>query len=330
MTSPERMAQHFALPPVRTVQPVGCGLTHQTYRVITTAGDFVLQRLHTAIPDAALTDMLVVTNYLASCGLLVPSLRLTLDGAPYARDEQGKRWRVYPWLPGQVLEAVPHAALAHEAGRLVGQMHRHLARLDYTPQGSVPHFHDTAFIVAELHSVHDQLPADTRAMAADLLATLPALIDTEAPQQLIHGDLKISNLLFNDAGQAVGLLDFDTVLRQARAIDLGDALRSWCNRTTEDDPQACFDRTFHMAAVNGYAEGMQRGLRPAEQDNYLRATRQITGALAARFLIDVVRDSYFGFDPTRYPSRRAHNLARARAQYHLAQTIPASVVMGAL
>jgi hypothetical protein len=36
----------------------------------------------------------------------------------------------------------------------------------------------------------------------------------------------------------------------------------------------------------------------------------------------VVHDAYFGFDATRYPHRRAHNMARAHGQYSLAQTIP--------
>jgi hypothetical protein len=61
---------------------------------------------------------------------------------------------------------------------------------------------------------------------------------------------------------------------------------------------------------------------PQERARHLRATKQITLELAARFLIDVVHDAYFGFDTARYPHRRAHNVARARGQYHLAQTIP--------
>ena len=56
--------------------------------------------------------------------------------------------------------------------------------------------------------------------------------------QLVHGDLKISNLIFDAAGKAVGIIDFDTLLVHARAIDLGDALRSWCNWTAEDDRAA--------------------------------------------------------------------------------------------
>jgi len=319
---PEVIVQHFALPAVRTVTPVRSGLLHATYKVMTVEGDFVVQRLHDAIPDSAVDDMRTVTAYLVTRGLQVPSLVLTQDGRPFVRDASGGRWRVYPWLPGHVMESLPEPAMAREAGRLVGVLHQHLAAFDYIPQGSIPHFHDTAFILTALQSVQAQLPGEVRGIADDILATLPPLIMADEPQQLIHGDLKISNLLFDDLGHAVGFIDFDTILRHARAIDLGDAFRSWCNRTTEDDPDATFDVTFFEVASAGYAEGCGVLPSPEARARYVRATKQITLELAARFLIDIVHDVYFGFDATRYLNRRAHNVARARGQYHLAQTIP--------
>lgn len=319
---PEVIVQHFALPAVRTVTPVGSGLLHATYSVVTVAGEFVVQRLHDAIPDRAIDDMRMVTAYLVSCGLRVPSLVLTRDGQPFVRDPSGRRWRVYPWLPGHVVERLPDSVMAREAGRLVGLLHKHLAAFDYIPQGSIPHFHDTDFVLTELQNVHPRLPDEVRSIADDILATLPSLIMADEPQQLVHGDLKISNLIFDDLGHAVGIIDFDTILRHARAIDLGDAFRSWCNRTAEDDPHATFDVAFFEAATSGYTQGFGIPSGPEERVRHLRATKQITLELAARFLIDVVHDTYFGFDATRYPNRRAHNVARARGQYHLAQTIP--------
>jgi Ser/Thr protein kinase RdoA (MazF antagonist) len=319
---PEVIVQHFSLPAIRTITPVGRGLLHATYKVVTVAGEFVVQRLHAAIPDSAIDDMRMVAAYLVSCGLQVPSLVPTLDGKPFARDTSGGRWRVYPWLPGHVVDSLPDSAMAHEAGRLVGLLHKYLAACDYIPQGSIPHFHDTAFVLTELQNVHPQLPDTVRGIADDILATLPALIVADEPQQLIHGDLKISNLIFDDVGHAVGIIDFDTILRHARVIDLGDAFRSWCNRAAEDDLDATFDIAFFEAAASGYAEGFGMPSGPEERTRHLRATKQITLELAARFLIDVVHNTYFGFDAARYPHRRAHNVARARGQYHLAQTIP--------
>ncbi|MBM3224205.1 MAG: hypothetical protein FJZ47_10425 [Candidatus Tectomicrobia bacterium] len=319
---PAAICRAFSLPPVHTIQPVGSGLLHATYQVTTSEGFFVLQRLHAAIPDLAIADMQAVTSYLAACGMQVPTLLLTQHGEPYACDAQGERWRMYPWLDGQVVDSLPHASMARAAGRLVGQLHHYLAACNYVPQGSIPHFHDTAFILVALADVQAQLPEEARSLAESILTALPPLLVMDEPQQLIHGDLKISNILFDAQGRASGLLDFDTLICHARAVDLGDALRSWCNRTSEDDPQATCDLALFDAAVSGYAEGFGTPAGASERARYATAARHIALELAARFLIDVVHDSYFGYDATRYPHRRAHNLARARGQYHLAQTIP--------
>jgi len=270
---PEVMLQHFALPAVRTVTLVWRGLLQATYRVVTVDGDFVVQKLHAAIPDSAVDDMHMVTTYLVSCGLQVPSLVLTLDGKPFARDASGGRWRVYPWLPGRVVESLPDPTMAHEAGRLVGLLHKHLVACASIPQGSIPHFHDTDFVLTELQNVHPQLSDDVRGIADGILATLPSLIVADEPQQLIHGDLKISNLIFDDLGHAVGISDFDTILSHARAIDLGDAFRSWCNRTAEDDPDARFDITFFEAAASGYAQDFGVPAGPQERARHLRAAK---------------------------------------------------------
>lgn len=315
----EMIIKKFPLPPVIDVQRVGSGNINVTYTVTTQRGVFALQMLHDVIPDAAALDMQAVTTHLAAHGLLVPSLIMTVDGQPFARAEDGSRWRVYPWIAGEIFDALPNAEMARVAGRIVGAMHHALADLDYTPQGSIPHFHDTAFIVDELQSVRAQMHESVATVADDVLATLPGLIITDQPRQLVHGDLKISNLVFDDEGKAVGIIDFDTVLLHSRAVDFGDALRSWCNRTAEDDAQAQFDMTFFDAATAGYAEGIGSN---DDRALLLRGAKQVTLELTARFLIDVVRDSYFGYDTARYASRRDANIARAIGQHHLATTIP--------
>lgn len=324
---PEQILRAFGVTDVQSVRAVGSGNISQTFSVEAPGGRLVLQKIGVVIPDAAVEDMATVTDQLAQHGVRVPSLLRTSTGALFFRDDEGARWRVYPWIPGRVVDALPDAAMAKEAGRMVGVLHRAFAVMDYRPQGSIPHFHDTAFIVDELRSIEAQLPTDAlRRVAQDIIATLPALLLDDAaagePRMLIHADLKISNIVFDDAGTAVGVIDFDTLLWHYRAIDLGDAFRSWCNRTAEDDVNATFAVSFFDAAEEGYAVGWGKVITSEERAIHLRATKQITLELAARFLIDVVRDSYFGFDATRYPDRRSHNSARALGQYHLAGTIP--------
>lgn len=303
------------------VSPVGTGLINQTYRVTAGSLIFVLQKIHEVIPDAAIADMAAVTQFLAERGMNVPRLVSTRSGEWFTRDTEGGRWRLYPWMDGVVVDALTDVGQAESAGRLIGEMHRHLADVMYRPQGSIPHFHDTLFILNELQSVAEQLPDEAQTMAQQILSTLPNIMVTDeaGSAQMIHGDLKISNLLFDDSGQAGGILDFDTILFHSRAIDVGDALRSWCNRTQEDDPAAVCDRSIFSAALVGYNAGVGVGGSLTETVAK-RAAAHLALELAARFLIDVVRDSYFGWDKERFADRRSHNIARAAGQFHLAQS----------
>ncbi len=322
---PNSILGHFPVPAPLDVRRFGTGLINHSYWVRTVGGPFVLQRLHEIVSTEALDDMRIVTEHLAERGMRVPRLIQASDEQIVVRDAAGGRWRLYPLIPGRVFDAIESNEMAVEAGRIVGEMHRHFRGLSLEPKGSIEHFHDTAYVLDKLRGVVTKLPGELRHMAEDVLTTLPRVILTEDAaregKQIIHGDLKISNILFDETERAVGIIDFDTIMRHFRAIDLGDSLRSWCNRTSEDDPQATFDvRIFHAAMI-GYEQGWGAPVREEEKRIFLRATIQITYELASRFLIDVVCDDYFGYGKP-YRSRRAANTARAIGQYHLAKTIP--------
>ena len=324
-TRPRSILDRFPIPAPLGVERFGTGLINPTYRVRTGERPFVLQKLHEIVSTEALEDMRIVTDHLAERGMRVPQLMRTKDGQTAARDDSGGRWRLYPLIPGRIFDAIGSNDMAMEAGRIVGEMHRHLRGLSVEPQGSIEHFHDTAYVLEKLHGMVTELPRALRHMAEDMLTIVPGMILTgdAAPErkQIIHGDLKISNILFDEAGRARGIIDFDTIMRHFRAIDLGDSLRSWCNRTAEDDPHATFDAGIFHAAIIGYGQGWGAPVTEDETRMFLRATIQITYELASRFLIDVVCDDYFGYRKP-HKSRRAANIARAVGQYHLAQTIP--------
>jgi Ser/Thr protein kinase RdoA (MazF antagonist) len=324
---PGSVLRRFAIPAPVGVERFGTGLINRSYWVRTEGHHFVLQQLHAIVSTEALEDMRAVTEHLAERGMRVPHLIRATDGQIVVRDGAGGRWRLYPLIPGRIVDAVESHDMAVEAGRIVGEMHRHLRSLSLEPQGSIAHFHDTAYVLEKLRRVMARLPGELRRIAADVLAAAPGVLRPEdtalESKQVVHGDLKISNILFDESNRAIGLIDFDTIIRHFRAIDFGDALRSWCNRTAEDDPHATFDMGIFRAALAGYEQGWGAPVGEGEQGVLLRATTQITYELASRFLIDVVCDDYFGYRKP-YPSRRAANIARAIGQYHLARTIPSA------
>ena len=80
--------------------------------------------------------------------------------------------------------------------------------------------------------------ADRVFALAERLPVLPAAAD-----RVVHGDPKISNIVFaRDTNRAVCLIDLDTLTRMPVALELGDALRSWCNPVSEDAATAAFSR----------------------------------------------------------------------------------------
>ena len=153
---------------------------------------------------------------------------------------------------------------------------------------------------------------------ADFLAEeLPKLfLPHDLPLRVIHGDPKITNILFGPGGKAKAIVDLDNCNRQSLLGELGDAFRSWCGGE-EDDPKNEFRLDLFRTAWKGYSKGAKDFLTTHESGYLPQALGTITLELATRFLTDYFSDSYFGWDKKRYQSRRAHNLARARGQIAL-------------
>ncbi|MDH3507179.1 MAG: phosphotransferase, partial [Gammaproteobacteria bacterium] len=157
-----------------------------------------------------------------------------------------------------------------------------------------------------------------------LAASLPAL--PQSPDRTVHGDPKISNVIFAaDSGKAICLIDLDTLSRMPLALELGDALRSWCNPAGEDSATATLNTVLYRSALAGYAREAKLFITEAEWRGFPAATLRITVELAARFCADALEECYFSWDRDRFASASAHNQARATSQLHLAETIAAEL-----
>jgi hypothetical protein len=108
-------------------------------------------------------------------------------------------------------------------------------------------------------------------------------------------------------------------------LELGDALRSWCNPATEDATEARFSRPLFESAVEGYAAAARGFLAPEEWGAIPEGAATITVELAARFCTDALRERYFRWDDRRYASASAHNQARARGQLQVAEMLLAEL-----
>jgi Ser/Thr protein kinase RdoA (MazF antagonist) len=285
----------------------------------------VVQRLNTDIfVPAVHVDIHAVTTHLARAGMLTPTLVPTTSGELWATTSSGVYRRLTP-VGNDTIHALNSAAEARSAGRLVGRFHAALAGFEHDFQSVRAGAHDThahmAGLVAAVNAHPTHRLYDQVAPLAERIAALWRSWDGEldGPKRVIHGDLKVSNLRWTD-GEAVAVIDLDTMQISTLAIELGDAFRSWCNRSSESDANSVFDVDLFAAAISGYAEVLTP--EPNEWQAIVPGIERIATELAARFARDALEECYFGFDSA-YGTRGDHNLLRAMGQLSLAESVRA-------
>lgn len=288
----------------------------------------VLQRLNTSVfqPEVHL-DIDAVTGHLADRGLSTPRLIRTVDDALWHASEAGV-WRALQWVGNRTIHKVRDPADAFSAAELVGRVHGALFDLDWAFRSVRPGPHDTVAHLARMRAAVDthgdhRLFEEVAPLAEEVEERWSAWQGSLAyPDRVIHGDLKISNVRFADA-KAVALVDLDTFQRGSLPVELGDAMRSWCNPATEDHAGAVFDLDVFGAAMAGYAAGAARTDHPPSESEWsgiVAGTERICLELSARFLRDALEEKYFGFEE-RFGGRGEHNLIRARGQLDLARKV---------
>jgi Ser/Thr protein kinase RdoA (MazF antagonist) len=316
------------------VAPLGRGLINDTFAVDGDEGAFVLQRVHPVFAPEIHHNILAVTEHLARRRLLTPRLRSTTEGAPWLAHEGGV-WRLMTRMPGVSVDAVRSPAQAHAAAALLAGFHSALGDLPHAFVGLRAGVHDTPVHLARLaeavaeHQAHRSY-ASVAPLAAAILgraAELPPL--DGLPLRIVHGDPKINNILFESADppgceRPLCLIDLDTVAPMPLPLELGDALRSWCNQRGEDERVARFDLATHDAVLAGYLGACTLELAAAEREALLHGVEWITLELAARFAADALREQYFGWDRARFPAAGEHNLVRAAGQWSLHEQVLAA------
>jgi Ser/Thr protein kinase RdoA (MazF antagonist) len=307
------------------------GLINSTFAVrIAGIPVAVIQRLHPIFGAAVNLDIDAVTTHLASRGVETPRLMFTRAREPsFVHD--GRIWRALTWVAGSTVHRVPDPSWAEAGGLLVGTFHRAVADLHYEYAFARAGVHDTAAHLERLRNHVDQggaIPGQGEPIelgrqileAAKALPPLPA-----TPLRHCHGDLKISNLMF-DVGppvRATSLVDLDTLGHGTIAFELGDALRSWCNPRGEDAAGIGFDLSIFAAAIRGFRAIAGPLISHDERASIVLGTETVCIELAARFAVDVFRDEYFGWDSSRFSSRCEHNMVRARGQLALGRAVRA-------
>ncbi|MGH9266402.1 MAG: phosphotransferase enzyme family protein, partial [Acidimicrobiales bacterium] len=194
----------------------------------------------------------------------------------------------------------------------------------------IPGFHD---VPARLGALERAQQADTAGRAAECRPEVAAVLDhaglarqvAEArvggrlPERTVHNDAKTENLLFDAAtGDALCLVDLDTVGPGTVLFDLGDLVRSGATAAPEDGrpDHLTVDPEIVAALLDGYASAGTGFLTEAEVAFLPLAGPLMALESAARFLTDHLQgDVYFRIEGP------GHNLRRARNQLRVLELL---------
>ena len=336
---------------ISEVKPLGPGFINDTFIVKTSeGGKYILQRKnHIVFPDVPgmMNNILMVTEHIkakvAAAGgdperevlTVVKRNAATLTEEEkslpyydlYYKDENGNFWAVCVFIEGSITyEKADTPALAYKGGQGIGKFQAQLADFTTPLSETIKGFHNIRW---RFHQWDEALKADAAGRVKDLAEEISwiesrkeemlkfwSLVeDGTIPTRVTHNDTKISNILFDAAGEVLCVIDLDTCMSSTSLNDFGDAIRSYTNTGAEDDrdlSRVGMSLEMFKAYTEGYLSERRSTLCESELEWLAFSARYITFEQVLRFLMDYIDgDKYY---KTNAPD---HNLVRTHAQYKL-------------
>jgi Ser/Thr protein kinase RdoA (MazF antagonist) len=310
------------------IRPLSGGLLHRSFQVRVGEFEYVLQRVSDVFAPEIHDNIQAVTQHLIARGFPAASLLPTIDDQSSVWLGPLGRWRLMPHLGGTSFRRLESVAQARSAGALVGRFHAAMRDFDRPLAAMGIPYRDSALYLSSMREALDRhrghrLAAEITPLGERVLAAFQELgPPIEVERRVIHGDLKLENLLFESQegpgrDRAFALIDLDTLMRAPLWMELGDAWRSWCNTSGEDTREARFEMSYFEASARGFFEGYDVALSEPERRSLVTATERLTLELCARYVTDTLEECYFGWNDSRFAGRGEHNAVRAAGQWRL-------------
>lgn len=327
--------------------PYGSGHINDTYAVDFSQGGadirYIFQRINHNIfknPPMLMDNIQRVTrhirhkiNGIPDCSRHTLTVITSLDGQPFARDEQGNYWRVYVFIEKALsYDVIESPAQAYQAARAFGEFQKDLVDLPGPRlHETIPDFHNTPkrYDTLEL-AINNDIANRAASCAAEIDFAMSRrkeagmlielLNNKQIPERITHNDTKLNNVLIDNlSGEGICVIDLDTVMPGLIHYDFGDMVRTSTSPAAEDE--LCLDKVhmqFDMfeALLRGYLSSAGDFLTPLEKELLPFSAKLITLEIGVRFLTDYLQnDCYFKI------KRQNHNLDRCRTQFKLVQSI---------
>lgn len=324
--------------------PYGSGHINDTFLVRTRDArggnhKYILQRMNNDIfknPVQLMENIVGVTSFLRT--------RIEKDGGDpdretlnlvplttgemYLSGETGF-WRAYYFIEDAVsYDKVEKPEHFYQSAEAFGHFQKQLS--DYpadTLHETIPYFHNTP---VRYQNFENAVAADVCGRAKDVRAEIEfvrerkefahllmdMLAENKLPLRVTHNDTKLNNIMLDaKSGEAVCVIDLDTVMPGLAINDFGDSIRFGASTGAEDEPDltkvSCDMELFRL-----YTKGFLKGCAGSLTENEIRmlpaAAKMMTLECGIRFLTDYLAgDTYFKIH------REGHNLDRCRTQFKL-------------
>lgn len=253
----------------------------------------------------------------------------TEDGKLYFKTDNGDYFRAYHFIDGaSTYMKVEDPMDFYKCGKALGKFQKQLS--DFSADSvyeTIPDFHNTRkryndFMEAvkkdkcgRVNDVKSEIDfIMTRSQEMGILVDL--LGEGKLPLRVTHNDTKFNNIMIDDkTGEAICLIDLDTVMPGLSLYDYGDSIRSGATTALEDEADLSkvnFDLELFELFTKGFLESCGDILTENEIEYLPFSAKLITLELSMRFLMDHINgDVYFQIH------RPNHNLDRARNQLKL-------------
>lgn len=338
----EKIAGSFQLEgTVDKVVPMGEGFINDTYTIYTSGKpepDYLLQRknkkIFTDVP-AMMENISKVCTHIRKKVIekngdprreamtVIPAT----DGELYYRDDEGEFWAVCEFIKDTITyQSAKTPELAFQGGKGIGLFQSMVSDLTEPLTDILPGFHNIRFRFNQWDAVLEKDPAGRKARLSkeinwieerreEMLNFWKLVESGEIPTRVTHNDTKINNILFDQTGNVLCVIDLDTVLNSTCLNDFGDAMRSYTNTGMEDDENleavSC-DLSIFEGFTKGYLSQTIGFLNKMELEYLAFSAKYITYEQVLRFLMDYINgDQYYKI---KHPE---HNYQRTLAQYKL-------------
>ncbi|HZI26378.1 MAG TPA: aminoglycoside phosphotransferase family protein, partial [Chryseolinea sp.] len=234
----------------------------------------------------------------------------------------------FPFIKGShTINVVSSPEQAFEAAFHFGKFTRLLAGFDVTKLHiTIPDFHNLSLRYRQFEDAltqgnptrikQSQPLIDAIKNQRDIVTVFEKIQkNSKVKLRVTHHDTKISNVLFDESGKGICVIDLDTIMPGYFISDVGDMLRTYlspANEEVSDFSTIDVREDFFRAIVQGYISTMGTELTEDERALMLYSGSFLTYMQAMRILTDYCNnDVYYG---ARYEE---HNLVRAGNQLQL-------------